>query len=254
MNYKIFEQLDLKGGRVRIGHIDSEGMSVSETVSMDSSRIRVETNYQSWNTGDYYVRLVYSEGGVSASDEFKVNVSSYDFITTPDISTTVTTTTTTTTVTKPTTSSTTKKTTTTTTKRTTTTTQKTTTTTSRTTTTTTRRSTTTTTRKTTNFTAPVTTTTVTTTKVSPPPPHNERRLGDVNGDGMVDAVDASLILSEYASLSTGKPRKFNKEQETAADVDENGMTDAVDASLTLAYYAYLSSGGTIADMREWRKK
>ena len=71
---------------------------------------------------------------------------------------------------------------------------------------------------------------------------------------MVDAVDSSLILSEYAALSSGKPGKFSNEQKKAADVDENGMTDAVDASMVLAYYSYLSSGGSIADMREWRKK
>ena len=71
---------------------------------------------------------------------------------------------------------------------------------------------------------------------------------------MVDAVDASMILSEYALLSAGRAPKFNKEQALAADVDENGFTDAVDASRVLAFYAYLSSGGTVGDMREWLKK
>lgn len=35
------------------------------------------------------------------------------------------------------------------------------------------------------------------------------------------------------------------------DIDGNGMVDASDASLILAYYAYLSTGGTIDDIDEW---
>ncbi len=35
------------------------------------------------------------------------------------------------------------------------------------------------------------------------------------------------------------------------DIDGNGLVDASDASLILAYYAYLSTGGTIDDIDEW---
>ena len=79
------------------------------------------------------------------------------------------------------------------------------------------------------------------------------KLGDVNNDGLINAVDASLILSEYASVSAGRKSKLKGEQATAADVSENGIIDAVDASLVLKYYVYLSSGGKTADMREWIK-
>ena len=78
-------------------------------------------------------------------------------------------------------------------------------------------------------------------------------LGDVNDDGYVNAVDASDILAEYASLSSGNPRRFTERQVMAADVDRNGVTDAVDASSVLAFYAYLSGGGGLADMRDWLK-
>ena len=67
-------------------------------------------------------------------------------------------------------------------------------------------------------------------------------MGDVNNDGFVDAVDASAVLAEYASLSGGGSGSFSEAMKKAADIDGNGMTDAVDASNILAYYAYLSSG------------
>jgi len=67
-------------------------------------------------------------------------------------------------------------------------------------------------------------------------------MGDVNNDGFVDAVDASAVLAEYASLSGGGSGSFTDDMKKAADIDGNGITDAVDASNILAYYAFLSSG------------
>lgn len=58
---------------------------------------------------------------------------------------------------------------------------------------------------------------------------------------MVDAVDASKVLAEYAQVSANRPRSFDDREFKAADVDLNGKTDAVDASNILSYYAYLSA-------------
>lgn len=69
------------------------------------------------------------------------------------------------------------------------------------------------------------------------------KLGDVNNDSLVDAVDASLILGEYALLSSSKEGEFDERQKAAADVNHDSLIDAVDASAVLAYYAYVSSGG-----------
>lgn len=68
------------------------------------------------------------------------------------------------------------------------------------------------------------------------------KLGDVNNDGIVDSVDASNILAEYARLSSenGIPA-FTDLQKWAGDIDGNGLIDAVDASSVLSYYAYLST-------------
>ena len=68
-------------------------------------------------------------------------------------------------------------------------------------------------------------------------------LGDIDGNNVVDAIDASLVLSEYASLSTGQELTFTDEQRAAADVDGNTAIDAIDASYILSYYAYISTGG-----------
>lgn len=68
-------------------------------------------------------------------------------------------------------------------------------------------------------------------------------LGDVDSDTNVNAVDASMILKEYALLATGGGGEFDDNQNTAGDVNRDGAVDAVDASSILAYYAYTATGG-----------
>lgn len=64
-------------------------------------------------------------------------------------------------------------------------------------------------------------------------------LGDVDGNGDINAVDASKVLAEYAKTSSGDGKgDFDAEQNKAADVDKNGDVNSVDASKILAYYAY----------------
>lgn len=79
------------------------------------------------------------------------------------------------------------------------------------------------------------------------------QLGDVNGDGMIDATDASYILTEYAFLSTTNKSAFTKQQKKAADVNNDGIIDAVDASAVLSFYSYLSTDGKINNIEEWLK-
>lgn len=102
--------------------------------------------------------------------------------------------------------------------------------------TTTATSTTTTTTTTTTTLTTTTTSTTTTTPVAP-----EYKMGDVNNDGYVDAVDAAKVLVEYAKRSVGDKGSFTDAQNKAGDIDSNGMIDSVDASKILKYYAYLSS-------------
>ena len=64
--------------------------------------------------------------------------------------------------------------------------------------------------------------------------------GDPNGDGAINAVDASIILSDYARYSTSDDKPTTDELSTG-DVDKNGAVNAVDASVVLSYYAYSST-------------
>lgn len=68
-------------------------------------------------------------------------------------------------------------------------------------------------------------------------------LGDADGNGIVNAVDASLVLSAYAEQSTYDTNILSDIQQLAADVNKDGVIDSSDASSILSYYAYFSTGG-----------
>lgn len=65
--------------------------------------------------------------------------------------------------------------------------------------------------------------------------------GDINNDGFVDSDDASIILGEYALLSTGNEGEFTDEEKIKADINYDNNINAVDATNALSYYAYLST-------------
>ncbi|MCM1316420.1 MAG: dockerin type I domain-containing protein [Clostridiales bacterium] len=73
----------------------------------------------------------------------------------------------------------------------------------------------------------------------------------VNDDGMIDVIDATAVLVEYANLSTGGGGTFSDNQKSAGDVNSDDMINAIDASMILTFYDYLSTGGTESDMRVW---
>lgn len=66
--------------------------------------------------------------------------------------------------------------------------------------------------------------------------------GDVNQDNVIDASDASLVLSAYASFSSGQGYHLTQKQLDCADVNHDGNVDSSDASRILEYYANISSG------------
>ena len=67
-------------------------------------------------------------------------------------------------------------------------------------------------------------------------------LGDINGDGMIDSNDASVVLEDYAKASTGGESDIDK---TVGDINGDGIVDSNDASIILAYYAAVSTGKDI---------
>lgn len=71
------------------------------------------------------------------------------------------------------------------------------------------------------------------------------RLGDLNKDGYVDAVDASLTLNLYSKLATDQTlTKEEQDQKTRADMNKDGYVNSIDASLILSYYANNSTSWT----------
>ena len=69
---------------------------------------------------------------------------------------------------------------------------------------------------------------------------NDRKIGDVDMNGIVDAVDASLILTHYARISAGEKPVISEEQLVSADYNRDGTVDGRDASAVLSYYAQIS--------------
>lgn len=56
-------------------------------------------------------------------------------------------------------------------------------------------------------------------------------LGDVNGDGEVDNLDAAKVYSHYNGVT-----ELNAEQLSAADVNDDGEVDNLDAAMIYSYY------------------
>ena len=98
-----------------------------------------------------------------------------------------------------------------------------------------------TTTSTTSATTIPTTTSATTTSTAPTT--TVYILGDIDGNKRIDAGDASIALTEYAYTSTGRGSLLSFFQKQAADVHNDGIVDAIDASLILTYYSKFSING-----------
>ncbi len=66
-------------------------------------------------------------------------------------------------------------------------------------------------------------------------------MKDVNFDGVINAVDASMVLSEYAKSSAGEETTLSETQRYVADTNYDGQVTAVDASCILSDYALRSA-------------
>ena len=69
----------------------------------------------------------------------------------------------------------------------------------------------------------------------------DHKLGDLDGDGVIDSTDASAVLAEYAAIQTGATPTV---ETSVGDVNGDGFIDASDASDILQFYAYIQTGGT----------
>lgn len=73
-------------------------------------------------------------------------------------------------------------------------------------------------------------------------PDKEFSLGDVSGDGSINAHDAAMILIEAARIGTGGQSSLTSIQQKVADVNGDGIINAVDASAILRYAAGVGTG------------
>lgn len=60
--------------------------------------------------------------------------------------------------------------------------------------------------------------------------------GDVDGNGIIDARDASLVLTYYVSGESDRKALIDEKYLDNADYDGNGIINAIDASAILTYY------------------
>lgn len=68
-------------------------------------------------------------------------------------------------------------------------------------------------------------------------------LGDVDNDGNVNAIDASMILTAYAYAATNRTPDLHDIELAACDIDGDNAINSLDASEVLSYYAYTATGG-----------
>lgn len=80
---------------------------------------------------------------------------------------------------------------------------------------------------------------------------SDRAFGDVNNDGLIDTVDATAVLMEYARLSSDKDSEFETGQTVSADINDDGLVDTVDAAGILGYYAYISAQNEYIEFAEY---
>ena len=67
-------------------------------------------------------------------------------------------------------------------------------------------------------------------------------LGDVNGDGSINAKDANEVLLAAARIGTGNDSGPTEAQQKAADADQDGSINSVDAAWILRYAAAVGTG------------
>ena len=70
-------------------------------------------------------------------------------------------------------------------------------------------------------------------------------FGDPTGDSRIDAIDASMILANYAAFSTEKKTPTDEDYATS-DINKDNKIDSVDASIVLSYYAFTSTNSDMA--------
>ncbi len=82
-------------------------------------------------------------------------------------------------------------------------------------------------------------------------PVSDDTLGDLDGDGIVNASDAARVLIAAAAMGAGDSSGLTDAQMTAADVNNDGTVNASDAAIILIYAAAVGAGETDAKITDF---
>ena len=74
---------------------------------------------------------------------------------------------------------------------------------------------------------------------------------DIDGNGTVTAIDASMVLTAYTNIQAGEPSGLTPEQEDLADANRDGIISSVDASLIMSFYSGCSTGTYTNNQAGW---
>ena len=74
---------------------------------------------------------------------------------------------------------------------------------------------------------------------------------DIDGNGKVTAIDASMVLTAYTNIQAGEPSGLTPEQEDLADANRDGIISSVDASLIMSFYSGCSTGTYTNNQAGW---
>ena len=76
-------------------------------------------------------------------------------------------------------------------------------------------------------------------------------LGNVNGDAVINASDAAVILIAAAAVGAGNDSGLTEAQKAAADVNKDKSINASDAAVVLIYSAAVGAGKTDAKISDY---
>ena len=79
-------------------------------------------------------------------------------------------------------------------------------------------------------------------------------LGDVDGNGAINPVDATLALRQYTTAASGEGSAISEPEHLRADVNGDGVVNPVDATFILSYYTSVAAGGEEMPIEQFLKK
>lgn len=74
---------------------------------------------------------------------------------------------------------------------------------------------------------------------------------DIDGDGSVTLMDATMVLRAYSNIQAGEPSGLTPEQEDLADANRDGFINSIDASLIMSFYSGCATDKYTNDQAGW---